>query len=99
MSLHTVSWPRPEENRRTMRKKLDRLKYFRYIYVWLIEQLRNQERLMPRKKKFEGGRMIHIRIPEDVHRLLRMRVAEDDTCMQDWVADLIEKTLKKRKAK
>ena len=82
-----------------MQKRLDMNFYLRYIYVWLIDRLRNQERLMPRKKKFEDGRMLHIRIPEDVHRLLRIRVAEDDTCMQDWVAELIEKTLKKGKAK
>ena len=82
-----------------MQKRLDRLDYPRYIYMRLVHRLRKQERLMPRKKKIEDGRMIHIRIPEDVHRLLRIRVAEDDTTMQDWVAALIERELKKRKAK
>jgi len=33
----------------------------------------------------QAGRMIHIRIPEDVHKHLRVRVAELDTTMQEWV--------------
>ncbi len=40
------------------------------------------------------GRMIHVRLPEEVHRLLRIRAAEEDTTIQAWVSSLIEKNLK-----
>jgi hypothetical protein len=35
------------------------------------------------------GRKIHIVLSEETHKLLRIRVAELDTTMQDWVAKLI----------
>jgi len=38
-------------------------------------------------------RMIHVRIPEDLHKRLRIRAAEGDTTMQDWVAMAITKEL------
>jgi len=41
------------------------------------------------------GKMIHVRLPVDIHRRLRIRVAEEDTSIQEWVADLIIKTLEK----
>lgn len=37
--------------------------------------------------------MIHVRLSPDTHRLLRIRVADLDTSIQDWVAALIEETL------
>lgn len=43
-----------------------------------------------RKDKREG-RMIHVRIPLEVHRRVRLRVAEEDSTIQDWVAALVEK--------
>ena len=44
------------------------------------------------------GRMIHIRLSEDLHKLLRIRAAELDTTIQDWVATLIGRELgQKRK--
>ena len=39
-------------------------------------------------------RMIHIRLTPSMHRLLRMRVADEDANIQDWVAELLEDTLK-----
>ena len=30
-------------------------------------------------------RMIHVRLPEDVHKKLRIRAAETDVTIQDWV--------------
>jgi hypothetical protein len=54
---------------------------------------------MAEKKTEKTTRMIHIRLPADVHRLMRIRVAEEDTKVQDWVAALIEKTVKGRKKK
>lgn len=38
-------------------------------------------------------RMIHVRIPEELHKRLRIRIAESDTTMQDWVAMLIRNKL------
>jgi len=35
------------------------------------------------------GRMIHIRIPFEVHKLLRMKAAIEDTTIQDVVARLV----------
>jgi hypothetical protein len=46
----------------------------------------------PQKDKREG-RMIHVRLSEATHKLLRIRTAELDTTIQDWVAALIEREL------
>ena len=51
---------------------------------------REEERVEERKK-----RMIHIRLPEDTHKRLRVRVAELDTTIQDWVSSLVQKVLKR----
>ncbi len=45
------------------------------------------------KKDIRPGRMIHIRVSEELHKLMRMRAAELDTTMQDWVASTITKAL------
>ncbi len=47
------------------------------------------------KKKSRSGKLIHVRLPEEVHKMLRITAAELDTTIQDWVADLIQKTLQK----
>lgn len=39
-------------------------------------------------------RMIHIRLPEDVHKKIRVRAAEADVTIQDWVLEAIQKHLK-----
>ena len=53
------------------------------------------------RKKIDkaGTRMIHVRLTDEIHRLLRIRVAEEDTHIQDWVSRLIENELKGRKKK
>ena len=38
-------------------------------------------------------RMVHVRLPEDLHKLLRIRAAENDTTIQDWLANLIQNEL------
>jgi len=38
-------------------------------------------------------RMIHVRLSAETHRLLRIRVADLDASIQDWVADLVEAAL------
>jgi predicted HicB family RNase H-like nuclease len=44
-------------------------------------------------------RMIHVRIPEDLHKRIRVRTAEQDTTIQDWVAMLIRNELDHPKVK
>jgi len=38
-------------------------------------------------------RMVHVRLPEELHKRLRIKAAERDTTLQDWVAVAIEKEL------
>ncbi len=45
------------------------------------------------RQRKTGTRMIHVRIPEDLHKRLRVRAAESDTTMQDWVAMAINNEL------
>ena len=52
---------------------------------------------MRKKIDMTGKRMIHVRLTDEIHRLLRIRVAEEDTHIQDWVARLIEHELKGKK--
>lgn len=50
-----------------------------------------------RKRDIREGKQIHIRIPTEIHRKLKIRVAEEDTNMQDWVSNLIENKLNRKK--
>ena len=38
-------------------------------------------------------RMIHVRLPENVHRKVRIRAAEMDATIQDWVLEAIQREL------
>ena len=38
-------------------------------------------------------RMVHVRLPEEIHKRLRIRAAENDTTLQDWVATAIKNEL------
>lgn len=40
-----------------------------------------------------AGRLIHVRLPDDLHRSLRVHVATNDTSIQNWVAALIAREL------
>jgi len=44
-------------------------------------------------KSKTNNRMIHIRLTEDLHKRLRIRAAENDTTLQDWVAIAIKNEL------
>ena len=49
---------------------------------------------MPKKKLPEKRqRMIHIRLTDDLHKKLKIKVAEDAQTIQDWVAELIQRQL------
>jgi len=37
--------------------------------------------------------MVHVRLTEEMHKRLRIRAAENDTTLQDWVAMAIENEL------
>jgi predicted HicB family RNase H-like nuclease len=56
---------------------------------------------MGKKKQANNSkeRMVHIRLNPDTHRLLRVRTAEEDVSIQDWVTSLIERELKGRAGK
>jgi plasmid stability protein len=38
-------------------------------------------------------RMVHIRLHEDIHKKLRVRAAEADMTIQDWVTEAIKARL------
>ncbi len=42
-------------------------------------------------------RMIHVRLPEDVHKKLKLYVIEQDTTIQEWVSSLITTELLKQR--
>ncbi|AQU02707.1 MAG: toxin-antitoxin system HicB family antitoxin [Dehalococcoides mccartyi] len=39
------------------------------------------------------SRMIHVRLPEELHKKLRIRAAETDMTIQDWVVNAIKTEL------
>ena len=54
---------------------------------------------MSGNKQSISTRQIHIRISDETHRRMRMRVAELDTRIQDWVESLIVDALKSRRGR
>ena len=44
-------------------------------------------------------RMVHVRLTEEVHKKLRIRAAENDTTLQDWVAEAIENEIARQERK
>ena len=40
-------------------------------------------------------RMIHIRLPEDLHKKVRIRAAESDKTIQDWVVQVISRNIER----
>jgi len=39
------------------------------------------------------NRMIHIRLPEDLHKRVRIRAAETDQTIQEWVVAALQKEI------
>ena len=39
------------------------------------------------------NRMIHVRLPENIHKKVRIRAAEMDATIQDWVLETIQREL------
>jgi len=50
-----------------------------------------------KESKGEGMRLLHIRVSQEVHRMLRVLAAEQDTSMQEVVEQMIEKQLLRKK--
>ena len=49
---------------------------------------------MPTKgRKRPQTRMVHVRLSDELHKRLRIRAAEDDTTLQDWVTSAIQNEL------
>lgn len=42
------------------------------------------------------NRMIHIRLPEDLHKRVRIRAAETDQTIQDWVVAVLQKEINRQ---
>jgi plasmid stability protein len=42
------------------------------------------------------NRMIHVRLPEDLHKRLRIRAAETDQTIQDWVVEALDTELNRQ---
>ena len=47
-------------------------------------------------KNQKNNRMIHIRLPEDLHKRLRIRAAETDQTIQDWVVEALDAELNRQ---
>ena len=45
------------------------------------------------------NRMIHIRLPEDLHKHVRIRAAETDQTIQDWVVAALQKEIGRQNRK
>ncbi len=43
-------------------------------------------------------RMIHVRLPDELHKKVRIKAAEADTTLQDWVAMAIKNELARQKS-
>ncbi len=41
-------------------------------------------------------RMIHVRLPEAMHKKVRIRAAETDQTIQDWVFEAIKRELERQ---
>jgi len=44
-------------------------------------------------------RMIHVRLPDELHKRVRIKAAEADMTLQDWVSIAIKNELDRRKSK
>lgn len=55
---------------------------------------------MPKRNpRPDAERLIHIRLSTETHKRLRIRAAELDTSLQEWVKSVIENGLKPSKRK
>lgn len=50
------------------------------------------------RQKKSDTRMIHVRIPEELHKRLRVSAAENDITIQDWVVAAICNELERKES-
>jgi plasmid stability protein len=50
-----------------------------------------------RSPKEVKERMIHVRLPEEIHKNVRIRAAETDRTIQDWVFNAVLHELERQK--
>lgn len=50
-------------------------------------------------RKRPQTRMVHVRLSEALHKRLRIRAAESDTTLQDWVTMAIQNELERQEKK
>lgn len=48
------------------------------------------------KTERRNGRMIHVRLPEELHRKLRIRTAETDVTIQEYVVSVLKRELERQ---
>ena len=51
------------------------------------------------KTERRNGRMIHIRLPEELHRKLKVRAAETDVTIQEYVVSVLKGELDQQQQK
>ena len=49
-----------------------------------------------RNPKEGKERMVHVRLPEAMHKKVRIRAAETDQTIQDWVFEAIKRELERQ---
>lgn len=54
-----------------------------------INVLRKIEDIISYYKNFKGGKQVSIYLPEEIHRMVKMKAAQDDRNMKDVMKDLI----------
>lgn len=81
----------------TSKKVLDSLRTIGYICIRRVKALSGEAKSMAKSTYQHEGKMIHIRLPDELHKRLRIRVAEDETTMQDFIVALLDKALKPKK--
>ncbi len=65
--------------------------------VIFITNIQRVERNMENKKQKETKeRMIHVRLPENMHKKVRISAAETDQTIQDWVFGTIKRELERQ---
>lgn len=84
-----------EHTRLLLRKVLDRIKGLCNNVISVTQFHCDEEWEMEK----ESVRMVHVRLSPELHKQLRVKVAEEDTSIQDWVAALIERELKSDRRK
>ena len=47
-------------------------------------------------KSQTNNRMIHIRLPDNLHKRVRIRAAEADQTIQDWVVEVLQAELNRQ---